>query len=137
MGNSATITPARRTRHRPASPLALWAGLIGGGVAWTIHFLFIYVAGEFGCISGLGGQSFLGISAVVWLVLAMTVATLLVAAAASFLSNRRWAHLAEQTGARRAEWEVYMARTGAITSGLFCFIIVVEALPALFYLRGC
>ena len=43
---------------------ALWFGLFGGAIAWTVHLMFAYAAAEFGCIGRLGERGYLGITLV-------------------------------------------------------------------------
>jgi hypothetical protein len=67
---------------------ALWFGLFGGALAWTVHLMLAYVAAEFGCVGRLGERGYLGISMVAWLELALTVATTLASGAATVVAYR-------------------------------------------------
>jgi hypothetical protein len=109
---------------------ALWFGLFGGAIAWTIHLTLAYAAAEFGCASGLGERRWQGLSMVAWMELALTAATALAAGAATmaaWASHRRLHAAAEK----------YAARIGLLTSGAFTFIILFESIPILFYWNGC
>jgi hypothetical protein len=117
----------------------LWFGLIGGGVAWLLHFLISYAAGEFGCVSGLGERHFLGISAVAWLVIVITVVMFGIALAATIMAYKGETKLKARERELREDrdWEKYMAHAGWMTSGVFALIILVEALPILYFLKDC
>jgi hypothetical protein len=129
-----------RSQRQNVRSAALWAGLLGGGVAWTLHLVLAYIIAEFGCISGLDRAQFLGISAVAWLLLGLSVAMLLGAGAVTWFTyrtTRRLAALRGETLASEADFEMYMARAGYITSGSFFLIILAQTLPIFFYLRTC
>lgn len=49
------------------SDLRLWFGVMGGAVAWFLHFVLAYLIAEFGCVNGWGEVHWLGLSAVAWL----------------------------------------------------------------------
>jgi hypothetical protein len=117
---------------------ALWFGLLGGAVAWTVHLLFAYVVAEFGCIGRLGESGYLGVSFVAWLELALTVATTLVAGAATAVAyclDRRLRTNAA-TGAEDAPMQ-YTARAGLLASGTFTLVILFESIPILYYWNRC
>jgi hypothetical protein len=116
---------------------AIWFGLFGGAIAWTVHLMLAYVAAEFGCVGRLGDRNYLGISLVAWLEVALTLATTLTAGAATVVSHlqHRRLQLRPEDVAVGAERSV--AWTGVITSGLFTFIIVFESIPILYYLQTC
>src|SRR5687768_10869842 len=127
------------TREVRVSRGALWFGLLGGAVAWTVHLMLAYAAAEFGCVGRLGERSYLGISLVAWLELALTVATTMAAGAATVVAYRSHRRLrsddAEEDAAGAAER--YTAWAGLLTSALFTFIILFESIPILYYLHSC
>lgn len=116
----------------------LWFGLLGGAVAWLAHLLLAYAIAEFGCVSDLGKQAFLGISVVAWLPLAATALTVLAAGVAVFVAYRccRLASRDEGESAAPGPW-LDAARAGLLTSGLFVFAILFESIPIFYYLRSC
>ena len=117
---------------------AIWFALLGGAAAWTAHLLLAYAVAEFGCVSGFGERSYLGISIVAWLEVAVTVLTTMLAASAAVVAYRSHRILHSQEGARAgAAGEEYAARAGLITSGIFTFIILFESIPIFYYLRTC
>lgn len=118
----------------------LWFAVLGGAVAWTLHLLLSYAIGEFGCVSPFQDLRWGGISGVAWLGIGVTVITLAAAVAATVVAGRIKRRLLD--GADAAHYEasdgrVFMARSGVMASGIFAFIILVQALPILYYLRGC
>ncbi|MEM5788080.1 MAG: hypothetical protein AAGU11_12240 [Syntrophobacteraceae bacterium] len=115
-----------------------WFAFLGGGIAWTMHLLSIYVAGEFGCVSGWGRISYLGISAVAWTIIIASIFLLIVSAAATVTG-----YLDARADAKRSspspedEGGEYLSRLGWLFSTLFTLIIFVETLPVFAYLHGC
>jgi hypothetical protein len=127
------------TRGVRVSRGALWFGLFGGAVAWTVHLMLAYAAAEFGCVGRLGERGYLGISLVAWLELALTVVTTLVAGAATVVAYRNHRRLRSGEGEEDAAVaaERYTAWAGLLTSGMFTFIILFESIPILYYLHSC
>lgn len=118
----------------------LWFGVLGGAVAWTVHLLVSYAIAEFGCVSPFRDVRFLNVTGVAWLGILTSLAMLAVAVAATLVALRIKRRMVGSEDAIRYEAEdgrVFMARTGVLTSGLFVFIILVQALPFLYYLRSC
>jgi hypothetical protein len=138
-GERQTGSAAGMARGLETNRWILWFGLLGGGVAWLLHFLISYAAGEFGCLSGFGERLFLGINWVAWIVIATTVVMLGIALTATVLAYRGETKLMDRERELKEdrEWEKYMAHAGWITSGLFALIILVEALPILYFLKDC
>lgn len=127
---------AQAARDRTPSRLALWFGLLGGAIAWVLHLLLAYLIAEFGCVGGLGEVRFLGITAVAWLILAVSLLTLAGAVAATVVarrSERPPAHDDDDVGSS----EAMFARAGLIISAWFVLIILVETVPILYYLGSC
>lgn len=106
---SAKVPPDRP----PAA--TLWFGLLGGAVAWTTAFVVAYLAAETACVRGgpptLAGVAWLAAAAVsVW------------AAAGAWRSRARVAY---PEGSGRG----FLASGGAVLSGLFALVSLVNALP--------
>jgi len=118
---------------------ALWFGLLGGAVAWTLHLMLAYGIAEFGYVSGVGRQNYGGLSLVAWLVLALTAAATLLGLSATIVAYRWQQRLPPpQEGEDNAvATERSTARTGWLTSGIFTFVILFESIPILFFLHGC
>jgi hypothetical protein len=118
---------------------ALWFGLLGGAFAWLAHLIFAYLVAEFGCVGRWDEQSYLGVSVVAWLVIALTAATTLAACAATavaYRSHRLLRSSADHHSANPAA-ERDTAWYGVLTSGLFVFVILFESIPILYYLKSC
>lgn len=118
---------------------ALWFGLFGGAIAWTVHLMLAYAVAEFGCVGRLGERGYLGITLVAWLEVALTLATTLAAGAATVVAYRCHRHLLSNAAQEDADAaaERYTAWAGLLTSGLFTFIILFESIPILYYLYHC
>jgi hypothetical protein len=118
---------------------ALYFGWLGGAVAWSGHFAVVYVAAEFGCFSGLGHRVYAGVNAVAWIVLGVTVLAVGVAAAAMWTAYRldKVLEVDERGGTDTAAPRAHLARTGLITSALFTFLTLIQAIPVFFFLREC
>jgi hypothetical protein len=126
-------------RRSPVKRAALWFGLLGGAVAWTLHLVFAYVIAEFGCVGRTTHQEYLGVTQVAWLELALTAGTTLAAAAATAVAfhHNRLLRSRERTEDTNVAAERNTAWVGVLTSGTFTFIIVFESIPILFFLHGC
>jgi hypothetical protein len=113
--------------------------MLGGAGAWLVHLVAAYAIAEFGCVGRLRQVSFAGLTSVAWLIITVSLLTLLIAVSSTLLAYRgehrlRASHNTDVT-ASAAEAEV--ARTGWITSGLFALVILVESLPIFYYLKDC
>lgn len=118
---------------------ALMFGLLGGALAWLGHLLAVYVIAEFGCLSRLRDVLFLGMTAVAWLILAVSLLTFLAAAAATAVAWLAWRRLQayshEATDPRGAA--AHFAWAGVLMSGLFTFVIAAETIPIFWFLKEC
>jgi preprotein translocase subunit SecG len=124
---------------------ALWFGFLGGALAWTAHLLLAYFFSEFGCVGNLHERYVLGLMAPTAMIALLSALLLLVAALATLVSYR----VAKQMGLsiiasteaeekqRQAGAAIYLARAGVIMSGLFVFVILVQSLPILYFVRSC
>lgn len=127
--------------HTP-SVTEQWFGLLGGAVAWTVHLMGVYALGEFGCVAGWAEATLLGINAVAWGVLGLTVLMTGAAVAATYVAYRNDQRLRGQApmpwdpaeGGNPARW---MSRAGWITSAAFAFTILFETVPVFYFLRSC
>lgn len=115
------------TRQR----LALWSHLWGGGLAWLLHFLSIWICAEFGCIGTPDLPAIFGISRVAWLVLILSVLFLGLAGAATL---RSWVKAPDHTPDSP---DAFLYRCGKVANPFFLFVIAVQTLPAFFYLNDC
>lgn len=119
---------------------ALWFGLFGGAIAWTVHLMLAYAAAEFGCVGWQADRSYLGITLVAWLEVALTLATVLLSATATIVAFRCHRRLGSDSASpsdANVAAERSTAWAGVLTSGLFTFVILFESIPILYYLRHC
>lgn len=114
---------------------ALWFGLLGGAVAWTLHLMGAYAIAEFGCL-GVGPVSVGGITTPAALLIALSVVCLGSAVAATVVAYRGHRRLCDRPD-DGGDAGPFIARTGLIASGLFAFIILVESVPIVFFLNHC
>ena len=131
--------PASPDPPTPVSRLALRFATLGGGIAWLAHLILAYVIAEFGCVSGLGKVQWTGISAVAWLLLAMTGLTMGLALAATAMAWRNRQRLLRAWGERSEshEAEDFTSRLAFITDALFVVIIGVQSVPIFYFLPDC
>lgn len=106
----------------------LLLGLLGGGVAWTLHLLGAYVIAEWGCVQP--APSLLGMRITSWLVIALTVLTAAMALGAAWLAWR----VRQQ---RRESHDEGLATVAVITSAFFTVVIIFEAIPIAWFLHRC
>lgn len=114
--------------------------LLGGGIAWLLHLLVVYVISDFGCVAGWGEWIIFGISVVSWLLLIATFLTGALAAAASWAAHYVGELLHGTSGDRgsvRTETQYFVARVSLLLNGIFAFIILAQAVPIFFFLRSC
>lgn len=117
----------------------LWFTLWAGAVAWLFHLLLVYGIAEFGCRAGWGTRELLGLNWVWWSLLAVTVATLILASSATVVGWRQARLSRALAPDLNAEHHarLFTARAGWITSGLFVVIILVQTIPLFFFLEDC
>jgi preprotein translocase subunit SecG len=129
--------PDPLVKAHDVSRTALWWGLLGSGIAWLLHLLLAYAIAEFGCVLYVERYSFLGITLVAWLLIAVTVLTAAAAGVAALVAVRASRKITgDDIYATRGTAE-YMARVGVLASVLFIFVILVQSVPIFFYLRHC
>ena len=129
-------------QHNSASRVGrgrLWFGFLGGILAWMTHLMLAYGIAEFGCLSATAHTSFLGLTAVTWMLLVLSAATLAVAAWATLVAYRSGRQLpsASLDADEAAPPGGYMATAGVVMSGLSTFFIIVESIPIFYYLGDC
>lgn len=121
--------------------LRLWFGVMGGAIAWLIHLLGSYGIAEFGCVSPFRETRLWGLTGVAWLELGLGALMAALALAATLVAqrNKRYASgsAADTVHFESSDPRAFMARTGAVSSALFLFIILVQTVPIFYYLRDC
>jgi len=137
-----TNTISLEARERRHGGLILAA--LAGPIAWSLHFLFIYLLVELACRTGTLSGTTLGLTGLAWVNLAATVVALAVVIGAGVSAFRRWRD--RRDGARppaggpveprtAAIWgtgpEQLLALAGWSLSLVFGVLIVLTALPML------
>lgn len=114
--------------------------LLGGGIAWLLHLVSVYGIAEFGCVAGWGHIYWGGASVVAWLLIAATVLTGGMAAAASWLAwraERRLRGTTAQNAPVEPETKAFMAGLSQKLNAVFALIIAVQGVPIFFFLKDC
>lgn len=114
--------------HAPVSERALWFGLAGGPAAWAAHELFGWFFGARICAS-------LTVGGVRLVVASLTLAALLVTAAALVVSRSSWQRASEVPGPPDVEaWDrkAFMAMGGVLISGVSLLAIFWAGLSSVF-----
>jgi len=130
--------PTTKHMHRPySSGLAFY--LFTPSIAWFLHLVAAAIIAEWGCIAGLGGYQFLGISLVSWLLISMSIVSALVAALAVASAGRRKSELSdiERSAESESNSTVYLVELAWLSGWMFMFIIVAQSIPILFFYGGC
>ena len=114
-------------------------GLFTPAIAWLVHLVGASLISEWGCLSGFHQSAWLGISAVIWGLLVITVFALFVAGIAtwSVWQVDRYHQNDSSIDSVDDELNVFLAETGKISGLLFVTIILAESIPILFFLSGC
>lgn len=119
----------QRARGRPhQGSAAMWFGVLGGGVAWTVHLLASYLLAESICVSPPLDFRWLGLEGATILLLGITLATALTALAAVLVGIGQWTTWRNDRDHQPA---AYLTLTGLLLSGTFLVIILVQGLPPL------
>jgi hypothetical protein len=119
----------------PVSRRALWFGLLGGGAAWTFHLIAAWAVAEFGCVATRPGGIGIGSPPMVLLVV-VSVVGLGAAVAATWVAYRSDRALRGVEGGADPT-ELFMARTGLITSSVFVFVVATQILPLFYFVSAC
>jgi hypothetical protein len=121
--------------HLNRSP---WFHFLGGAILWSAHFLISYGWVEFACRTGLLvlDSTFLGLSALSWSVLSLTLIAALAALYVGWSAYREWDRLRNtremnELDMRSVESHRFMAFSGIFLSALFSLVILLTGLPAL------
>jgi hypothetical protein len=141
MSAPAAVHPA--STGRVAAPLALWFGLFGAPVAWSLQLLSSYALVAHGCYPDAEPMTMPVVPALETLVLGTGAAALVVALLAGGSAWRSWrATRHEHEGGHEALLEAgegrtrFMALAGMLLSAVFVLGIVMNVVPLLM-LRPC
>ncbi|MBW3599222.1 MAG: hypothetical protein KY475_18370 [Planctomycetes bacterium] len=126
--------PRRYTQRREGP---FWWGMFGGAIAWVMHLVGAYLLSEFGCESRVAAYSYLGIAAVTWSVIALSVAMVVAALGATLIAHRNRPPRDAEEPTPEFTGREYAAQMGVIANGAFTFVIVFESVPIFYYLQHC
>jgi hypothetical protein len=105
-----------------SNALALWFGVLGGALAWSVHLLLSYALVAPACVTGS-----------VWMLHAVTIGTLLLTVLAGLVSYRAWqrqrADARNGVGSPESDGGRFMALSGLVLNPLFGLAILLEGLP--------
>jgi hypothetical protein len=121
-----TASSATEEEPRRRSTFAEWFGVLAGAIAWAMQLQANYALVLKACADG--SKLWLYVSSAVFLLLAL---------AALFVSRRIVANERgngpSDTDERAAHRALFMGKLGTLTSLLFAFVIIAQALPVLFF----
>ena len=120
-GDSDADLHGARRWERPEGLRILWAGLLAGPVAWTLHLSGLYFVATFQCAASRAP------------LLVITALCLAIAAAGTWLAERTRAEMREHRDASETALEtrsLFMARAGVWLGLAFLLVILVQTLPA-------
>jgi hypothetical protein len=109
----------------PRGVAALWTGVLGPPVAWTLQFLVMYPVSSLSCVPQYRSQHPI-------LFTATTVAALATTVVCAFLAWDALQHAPEGStieGGKPWDRGRFMALLGLLSSALFAAVIVATALP--------
>lgn len=96
-----------------------WFGLLGGAIAWFVHLAGGSVIAEAGCVAPGSIFTWLGISAVAWALVLLTLGTLATTIASAIVS---WRLRADPMESRR-----FVGNAGVIGNVFFAMVILAQA----------
>ena len=109
----------------PRGVATLWAGILGGPIAWTVQFLVNYPVSSLSCVPQYRSEH-----PVVFIATTVgALATTMVCAFLSWMAFQRTPEGSNLEGGKPWDRARFMALVGLLTSGLFVAVIVAMALP--------
>ena len=119
------MNPPATGTHR-FHPKALAYGVAAGPLLWTLHLWVSYTLASLGCSAGG-----LDASLARWLILGLTVVLVALVGLAGWLAYGNWRALSRPGSAAALKFERTVALAGVLLSGLFGFMLLFAAVPAL------
>jgi hypothetical protein len=116
----------------------LWYGVLGGPVIWAAHFTITYAVASTSCQLGfLYDQTILGINALTFVLIVVTVVAIAAMVYGIFLSYRNWQLLRdderEGIGQPEQQRHRFMAFSGIAMTALFLASVVLSLVPSFFF----
>lgn len=126
--------------REPVRPTQLWFGVGFGAFIWALHLVVVYAVQSVSCHWGFLQYNLLGINALRFVLLALTLLAGIGVFTAFWTSYGNYRRLAEEKrreGVDEPEGRfLFMTEGGALLNGLFLLSITFSAVPILF-LRPC
>lgn len=124
--------------EREVSLKEVWFGVLGGAIAWSVHFLVLYFLVEALCVTGTAGTRVFGFALPAFVIAIVTVVALLVAFGAAVVAHRSWRRWrgSEHDEVRLRGSGAHLLFLGLLLNGFFVLMILVETLP-IFFLGPC
>lgn len=115
---------------------SLWFGLAGGPIIYSVYFLAVYFLGEAACMADLLRYRLLGLEAITFWVLLLTLVAAALTGYGTWLAYHHWRAtrnpVGQEAGREQRSYQPFMAFIGLWLSGLFTVVILLTGLPALF-----
>ena len=114
----------------PAQRRSLAIAALAGPLAWSTYFLVGYSLAEAACRLPLLTGTVLGLAAVSFAVLVLTAATAIISLYAGWLAYAHWRRRSRPAG-QDGDTDRFLAVSGILLNGLFAFVTIATAVPAL------
>ncbi|RPJ47356.1 MAG: hypothetical protein EHM21_08215 [Chloroflexi bacterium] len=118
------------------SSKTLWFGMFASPVIWSIYLVVGYALAEAACMTGLLTFEWFGVSALLVVLLALSVLTVGGILWNAWWSHRSWRHYAAQNPEEEHPLQAYdrdefLALSGLLLSGIFLFLVLINVYPLL------
>ncbi len=138
MTEPATQQPPDNQIHH-AAPIRrrnrwLWFVLASGPIVYSLYFLIGYLLAEASCVAGTLRYRLLGLEAISFWIILLTVVAAAITAYSTVVALRHWQQAEHGATATTAEhgYPPFMAFVGAWLNGLFTLFILLSGVPAYF-----
>lgn len=111
---------------------ALWYGVLGGPIIYSLHFLAVYWVAEAACQANVLRYRVLGLEAISFWVVALTLVAAALTAYGALLAYRHWQQPQDKQDQTASSSPSFMAFIGLWLSAGFTVVILLTGLPALF-----
>jgi hypothetical protein len=111
---------------------SLWLGVLTGPIAYSLHFVAVYLLVEAACKAGLLQFTVLGINGISFWVALLTLVAAGLAGYSTFVAYREWRQTQPAREGRHEGYASLLALVGLWLGGFFTVVILLTGLPALF-----
>ncbi len=109
----------------------LWYSLATGAVVWSLHLIISYMLSSLACERGLFQAVWNGYTLSRWIVIGLTVLSILLVSYAGIVAYRNWQQLRRGNGSEPAGRFRFMAYAGIVLNGIFLLSILISLIPTL------